>query len=257
MMKFPSTSKEFRTKARSALKGNYWIALLASLIASIFGVSSGTSGVSFESDEINNNPILNIPEKIQSMFITIVVVVLIVSLITAIVMFFLGSIVSTGYAKFKLDLVNNQKVSIGIMFSYFKHWKRLAYINFLVGLRIFLWSLLFIIPGIIAVYSYAAVPYILSENPNLSAKEVLKLSKTMMSGNRFRLFCLQFSFIGWILLSILTLGVGSIFLAPYQATAEACFYKEISEYFWKPLNRIDPNNESKKEQSFDDEMIFE
>lgn len=101
------------------------------------------------------------------------------------------------------------------------------------GLYTFLWSLLFIIPGIIAAYSYAMTGYILAEDPELTAGEAISRSKEMMSGNRFRLFCLQFSFIGWEILSALTLGIGNLWLRPYKQAAVAAFYREISgtEYF--------------------------
>ena len=92
----------------------------------------------------------------------------------------------------------------------------------------FLWSLLFVIPGIVAGYSYAMTGYILAEHPELTASEAIEQSKQMMSGNRFRLFCLQFSFIGWDLLCALTLGIGNLWLRPYKQAAEAAFYREVS-----------------------------
>ena len=91
-----------------------------------------------------------------------------------------------------------------------------------------LWSLLLIIPGIIAGYSYAMTGYILAENPELTASEAIARSKEMMAGNRFRLFCLHFSFIGWEILCTLTLGIGNLWLRPYKQAAEAAFYREIS-----------------------------
>lgn len=75
---------------------------------------------------------------------------------------------------------------------------------------IFLWSLLFLIPGIIKAYSYAMTPYILAEHPELSVNEAIDRSRAMMKGHKFDYFFLQLSFIGWMLLSIITLGVGLI-----------------------------------------------
>ena len=92
----------------------------------------------------------------------------------------------------------------------------------------FLWSLLFIIPGIIATYSYAMTGYILAEHPELTASEAIERSKEMMSGNRFRLFCLQLSFIGWAILCAFTFGIGYLWLGPYREAATAAFYREIS-----------------------------
>ncbi len=96
------------------------------------------------------------------------------------------------------------------------------------GLYIFLWSLLFIIPGIVAGYSYAMADYILAEKPNMTASEAVELSKSMMYGNRFRLFCLQLSFIGWDILATLAFGIGHLWLTPYKQASYAAFYREVS-----------------------------
>ena len=138
-----------------------------------------------------------------------------------------------GYARYNLELVDREGAKIESLFTYFYNWKTTAASRFLRGLYTFLWSLLFIIPGIIAAYSYAMTGYILAEDPELTAGEAISRSKEMMSGNRFRLFCLQFSFIGWEILSALTLGIGNLWLRPYKQAAVAAFYREISgtEYF--------------------------
>ena len=70
--------------------------------------------------------------------------------------------------------------------------------------------------------------YILAENPEMSASEAINLSKQMMDGNKWRLFCLRLSFIGWDILCGLTLGIGYLWLNPYKQTAEAVFYREVS-----------------------------
>lgn len=107
-----------------------------------------------------------------------------------------------------------------------KVWGKLA-----MYLLIVLWSLLFLIPGIIKKYSYSMTPYILHEYPELSASEAIHRSRMMMRGHKFDLFWLQLSFIGWFILSILTAGIGFLWLAPYYQTAQAAFYEEVkSEY---------------------------
>ena len=70
-------------------------------------------------------------------------------------------------------------------------------------------------------------PYILYENPGMKAKEAIKASKALMKGNKWRLFCLEFSFIGWSLIAAITLGVGILFLRPYIEAAGAAFYRDI------------------------------
>ena len=92
---------------------------------------------------------------------------------------------------------------------------------------IFLWSLLFIIPGIIKWFSYAMTPFILEENPELSASDAIHRSRMMMRGHKFDLFWLYLSFIGWFFLCILTAGIGFLWLAPYVDTSVAAFYEEV------------------------------
>ena len=87
---------------------------------------------------------------------------------------------------------------------------------------------LFIIPGIVATYSYAMTEFILAEHPELTASEAIAQSKEMMTGNRWRLFCLHISFIGWDILCAFTLGIGNLWLRPYKQAANAAFYREIS-----------------------------
>ena len=101
----------------------------------------------------------------------------------------------------------------------------------LMFILVILWSCLFIIPGIIKIYSYAMTPYILHEYPELSASEAIHRSRMMMRGHKFDLFWLQLSFIGWFFLCIFTAGIGFLWLFPYYQTAMAAFYEEVkSDY---------------------------
>ena len=109
------------------------------------------------------------------------------------------------------------------------HYKASIRNMFLKDLYEFLWSMLFVIPGIIKSYSYWMVPYITAANPNLSASRVFEISKKTMSGEKWRTFVLQLSFIGWELLAILTFGVGAYFLAPYQETTYAELYAVLRQ----------------------------
>ena len=77
----------------------------------------------------------------------------------------------------------------------------------------------------------------------------------MMKGNKWRFFCLEFSFIGWSLLCILTLGIGYVYLAPYPVAANACFYKDVSTEYWNPLMRAKPVTD-KEDNIFNEEDIL-
>lgn len=95
---------------------------------------------------------------------------------------------------------------------------------------IFLWSLLLIIPGIIKSYSYALVPYLIEDEPELDADSCIHRSRELMRGHKWDLFCLDLSFIGWFFLCLLTAGIGFLWLAPYVKTAHASFYEDLVGY---------------------------
>ncbi len=102
---------------------------------------------------------------------------------------------------------------------------------FLVQLFTFLWALLLIIPGIIKAFSYALTPYILLDEPELTARQAIARSCEIMQGRRWKLFCLYLSFIGWGILSVLTFGIGFLWLLPYMNASFAAFYEDArAEY---------------------------
>lgn len=106
------------------------------------------------------------------------------------------------------------------------YWKVIKF-NILTGLRIFLYSLLFIIPGIMLSYSYAMSNYIFEENPSLAASEILERSEQMMKGHRWELFKFHLSFIGWYLLVICTCGLALVYVAPYVAVSHVNIYNTL------------------------------
>ncbi|MDR1619074.1 MAG: DUF975 family protein [Clostridiales bacterium] len=96
------------------------------------------------------------------------------------------------------------------------------------ALFVFLWSLLLVVPGIIASLRYAMASYLMAEHPGMGIREAMDESKRLMRGNCGRLFCLELSFIGWVLLSALTCGIGLLWLTPYIKTAESAFYLHLT-----------------------------
>jgi len=134
---------------------------------------------------------------------------------------------SLGLATCFLRLVRNEPFMLENLFDGFKNFSSAIVAQLLVVIFVFLWSLLLIIPGIIASYRYAMVFYILCDNPEIGALESLNISKEMMIGFKWKLFCLHLSFLGWALLGILTLGVGYLWLTPYVYGATANFYENL------------------------------
>ena len=100
-------------------------------------------------------------------------------------------------------------------------------VTFLVGLYTYLWSLLFIIPGIVKAYSYSMSLYVLAENKGKSARECIEESKKMTEGKKMDLFVLDLSFIGWVILGYITLGIAYIWIMPYILATKTNAYNAI------------------------------
>ena len=232
---------EFRRIARETLQGKWTLAVIAGVITSLLG-GLGSEGpelkLNIDSSHANvslqyaGQTILSTSEGLNSgwgaLLAGVAMYIAIAAIVLAVVFFVIGSVVAVGYAQFNLEQVDGGTPSLDRLFAHFRNWKTTAVAKFLRTLYVLLWSLLFIIPGIIAGYSYAMTDYILAEHPEMTASEAIETSKQMMSGNRFRLFCLQFSFIGWSILCIFTLGIGNLWLTPYKQAATAAFYREVS-----------------------------
>jgi len=125
-------------------------------------------------------------------------------------------------------LVNNRQTpEAKDAFSGFDDFWTAFKTTFLTGLFTFLWSLLFIIPGIIKGYSYSMAMYIVAENPGISALDAIDRSKKMMDGHKMELFVLYLSLYGWALLTVITLGIAGIWTIPYMNATLANFYNEI------------------------------
>lgn len=126
-----------------------------------------------------------------------------------------------------LDVSRKQPVSVGSLFEGFKSFGDSLALHILNAIFTFLWSLLLVIPGIIKAYSYSMGYFILADRPDLSGNQARKRSMYLMKGHKWQLFCLDFSFIGWYLLSLLTLGILAFWVYPYHMTARAEFYNEL------------------------------
>ena len=124
-----------------------------------------------------------------------------------------------------------ETVKIEQLFDAFKDYGRVALTSILQCIYIFLWTLLLIVPGIIKSLSYSQTYYILKDYPELKNNAAIELSMAMMKGHKFDYFCLMLSFMGWILLGILTLGIGFLWISPYICTASAHFYEHVKEEY--------------------------
>jgi len=184
------SSRELRSKAWNQLKGRYWMVFVVVLIV------MAISGASYP----------------------LVVGIVIVGPLTVGLSYYLINFVET----------DSKGDNFEILMEGFKKSLATSIIsNLLVMIFTFLWSLLFIIPGIIKALAYSMTPYIIAENPGIEPMAAIDKSREIMNGNKMRLFFLYFSFIGWFILSAFTFGIGLIFLMPYIQTTVANFYVEL------------------------------
>ena len=141
--------------------------------------------------------------------------------------FLIGGVLQMGYAEFLLKQHDGKEISFNDLFSKFDYFGTGFAQRFLRSLYTFLWSLLFIIPGIIKSYAYAMTPFILAEHPSMTASQAIQLSEDLMEGHKSELFVLDLTFIGWNILAAMTLNLGNIALNPYKNAAYAAFYRQI------------------------------
>lgn len=128
--------------------------------------------------------------------------------------------------------------SMSALFSGFNDFFRIFSTIFLQQLYTLLWSLLLIVPGVVKALSYALVPYILKDRPDLARSGAIRLSREMMSGNKGRLFLLLLSFLGWGVLALFTCGIGFLWLLPYVGVSMAAFYEDAKQAY-EQRTRID------------------
>ncbi len=135
--------------------------------------------------------------------------------------------ISLGLCLIFLGLTEGKNVEIGTLFSRFSCVGKALWLNILIGVFTFLWSLLFWIPGIVKGLSYSMAYYVLAENPEMTAREALNESKAIMEGHKMELFVLYLSFILWDILVVFTFGIASVYVLPYQSATVANFYQKI------------------------------
>lgn len=134
-----------------------------------------------------------------------------------------------GMTSYFLKISRNEPVTYNELFSKTNMFVSYLSISLLVGLFTFLWTLAFIIPGIIAALSYSMVFFVKLDNPDMGAMDVLRKSKQIMSGHKMDYFVLGLSFLGWAILGAFTLGILYLWLIPYMQVTYANFYNSIKD----------------------------
>lgn len=212
------TNQDYKNAALNALSGNWAQAIIACVVyLGIYAVCSAGDIVNSLKDLIPAWANLSPSFILWANGIGFVASVLVV--------WPLGSAFLNSFKTLYRD--SDNRVTYNMVRIFGDNWGRLVLGYLLMYIKIILWSLLLIIPGIIKGFAYSMVPYILLDRPELSYSEVIAESERMMKGHKFDLFYLYLSFIGWAVLSVLSLGIGFLWLEPYVNTAVAAFYNDI------------------------------
>lgn len=235
--------RDFRAAARKALQGFWLMAILVTFVAGLLGGVSevGLAPSSNVDYEMNIEELDAIPgadesalvqyihwmDSMNNRFPVIKPLVAFLSILSAIQLI-IGGPIMLGYNRFKLHRLDGEEAVFGDLFSCFDRFLDGLWMRIRTILQVLAWSLLFIIPGIVAAYRYAMVPYLMADHPGMSVAEAFNRSKAMMYGHKGELFLLHLSFIGWLLLSAITLGIAGLVVSPYMQFAETAFYRNLA-----------------------------
>ena len=231
------TRAELKQIAKERMKANYWKMLLASLVVSlltgslfniVYNINTTTQEILYSEPYS-----YTVPPQHQNLFMMIVLFLLgtgaLFSILGIAYNIFISSVMEVGHSKFYIN-DRNQKANVKNVFFAFNHnYMNHVKIMFLMNVKIFLWTLVFIVPGIIKAYEYAMIPFILSEQPDISSEEAFRLSKQLTDNEKFNLFILNLSFLGWLFLGALACGIGVIFVTPYVKATETELYFKLKE----------------------------
>lgn len=213
---------KIKTEAREKLAGNWGKAAFATLVFGLVAVLTGAPSIV---DSILTNPILG---GTLSSFST--ESILLNSSSLPLSLFIMYPLTFGLYVTFLEFSRGNVRKSLAgdIFYNGFKwrYWRGLGCM-LLVSIFTLLWTLLFIIPGIIMSFAYAMTYYVAKDNPELSVIDCIRMSRAMMKGYKWKLFVLYLSFLGWALLCVLTAGIGFLWLVPYINTSTARFYETV------------------------------
>jgi uncharacterized membrane protein len=236
------TRRELKEEAKICFKATYWRTVLVSIIIMLFtgGAYAGSSVSNYFPNGGNANSIteyaagssvhttaVDITAVIIMAIIGIAVALIIVAVAFLIAAFIVNPIV-VGCSRYFVRNLNGDTEVKEALSAFDKNYKNSVKIMFFRDLYTLLWSLLFIIPGVIKGYEYRMIPYLLAENPEMSMEMAFSLSKQMMQGNKWKAFVLDLSFILWHLLSVCTCGILEVFyVAPYINMTNAALYQAL------------------------------
>ncbi len=233
--------KKLKKEARHSLKKNYWSKVLVAFIITFdinifFSVFSGEAIFpllklrDFDWETIKNVELNTLHTLLFEHHFSDKTELLI-SFVVILFEVFVLSVFKVGGTRYFIKSQTGTPSVSELLFTFRgknKAFKNIIAVELLKAIKIMLWSLLFIIPGVIKAFDYAAVHYVLALCPHLKPKKALKVSKAMMKGNRIRFILIELSFIGWDILEFLTFGILKyLYITPYKLITHDEFFTEI------------------------------
>lgn len=242
------TSSEMRAIARKALRGN-WLMVIAAVALNYFLIST----LPILIDELIPGAVYNYYNESLGETVPLPIVSTLYSI------FLIGPL-NVGFASFFIFFFRRRELHMGHLFDGFEHFFKAVILVIEIGFYVFMWSLLFIIPGIIAAFRYSQAFYILADHPEISVGDCIRLSKHYMKGNKGKYFAFSLSYFGWILLSAIpymlcpdlngvwfiladfVFSAPSFFVLAYMETGLVVFYELLSgNLMAKPEEPVNPH----------------
>ena len=213
--------QQVKEQAKQIMKRNYWKMFVVTLITGIL-CAEYVDLIQAVEDFIPDNVL---PSMLSSI-LTILSGGFFVGLLYSI---FIGDVIRVGEQYY---FIKNHygNPALNEIFQGFKgNYLNVVKIMLIMELKIMLWLLLLVVPGIIKAYEYSMIPCLLAENPNITMDEAFSLSKQMTTGQKMNLFVLDLSFLGWYFLGFLCFGIGALFVQPYDVAAFTEVYLILKE----------------------------
>lgn len=225
---------ELKEHAKSVLNVNYWWVIAA--LAILMFASRGVNSVSFFNVSVSDPDMLDGfwedgPMILGTFFVTAAsMATMLNTAISAVLWCLVMNPLTVGIQRFLVRACRERAVLGEIMSGFSKSYKNIVKIMFFRNLYTFLWSMLFVVPGIIKAYEYRMIPFILTENPDIRMEDAFALSKKMMDNEKLNAFVLDISFIGWMILGAFSCGIFYIFYVnPYYQLTNAELYLVLKQ----------------------------
>lgn len=258
--------KELKETAKQRVRMNYWKTVLAALAfavlcgsgASVFSPAGAVSRMHDSGDsiqkEISNDfadsddfdshidyrnqedADIYLEDSLIWFVLVVIVIVFAIFIIALLIILplniFIFQPLGVGIRRFFIRNLREPSQIKEIGYAFDHGYKNCVKTEFFRVLYVFLWSLLFVIPGIVKSYEYQMIPYILAENPDIQMEDAFAQSKSMMYSNKWKVFILDLSFIGWYILNGCTLGIlGVFYLNPYVEQTNAALYQTLKNQY--------------------------